>query len=363
MKKLFSIEYNENHKIIKIFSFRIKFQISKKQVPYINLNNRISIIIPIYNAEKYLCEAMDSVIAQTYKNLEIICINDGSTDNSLSIIKDYASKDKRIKIIDKPNSGYGVTVNTGIKQATGEYIAIFEPDDILSPNIYETLLKEITDNNLEVVKCNFYYYWAKKNKSKRSGLVSRCAQKKPFKALSHLKVFTCHASVWAALYKKDFLINNDIRFLETQGASFQDISFNFKILALANQIKLIDKPLLYYRQDNSISSINNPTKIYCVCDEYNELTHFLNKHNDIKTYLNTQKLVNQYRAYKWNLTRLDNKYKPEFLQKFSDTFKVCMVQKEITKDFYKSIKKSEINLLISDKDKYSKKYIMRKQHT
>ena len=355
LKQYFLIDF---FKILQqILGIKIKFENTKHNVSCITLNNKISIIIPIYNAEKYLYEAMNSVITQSYKNLEIICINDGSTDNSLSIIEDYALKDNRIKIINKLNSGYGATVNTGIKQATGDYIAIFEPDDILLPNIYENLLNEITNNNLEVVKCNFYYYWEKKNKSKRSGLVSQCSQKKPFNALTKLKIFSCHASVWAGLYKKSFLIDNDIRFLETPGASFQDMSFNFKVLALAKKIKLIKTPLLYYRQDNSSSSVNNPAKVYCICDEYNELTDFLNKHCDIKIYLNTQKLVNQYRAYKWNLNRLDNKYKPEFLQKFSDTFKNFMEQNEIKKDFYKSIKKSEINLLISDKNKYIKKYI------
>ena len=89
----------------------------------------ISIIIPVYNVEQYLDECMKSLINQTLKDIEIICINDGSTDNSLEILKGYAEKDDRIKIIDKENGGYGIAMNMGLKAATGEYIGILEPDD------------------------------------------------------------------------------------------------------------------------------------------------------------------------------------------------------------------------------------------
>ena len=92
---------------------------------------KISVIIPIYNAERYLREAMNSVINQSFADIEIICINDGSTDNSLEIINQYALKDERIKIIDKPNEGYGKTINRGLEEAKGEFAAVFEPDDIL----------------------------------------------------------------------------------------------------------------------------------------------------------------------------------------------------------------------------------------
>ena len=201
------------------------------------MNNTISVIIPIYNSEKYLREALDSVVAQSYKKLEIICINDGSTDNSLAIIQEYAKKDDRFVIIDKSNSGYGASVNLGISKSTGEYIAIFEPDDVLDENIYKILLEELISNNIDIVKCNFYNYWSKKNKLKRSGLIAKTSSKHVFHPKDNLKLFTCHASVWAGLYKKSFLTNNDIRFLETPGASFQDMSFFFKTIATTTKIK------------------------------------------------------------------------------------------------------------------------------
>ena len=318
---------------------------------------KISIIIPVYNAEKYLTEADDSVIAQSLQELEIICINDGSKDNSLKILQDYSLKDSRIKLFDKPNSGYGATVNLGIENARGEFIAIFEPDDILDKKIYEILYKEAVENDLDVVKCNFYNYWAKKNKIKRSGLVARTAREEVFNPKDNLLMLTNHASVWAGIYKKSFLDKNNIRFLETPGASYQDMSFNFKVITSCQKIKLINKPLLYYRQDNPSSSVNNPQKIYCVCDEYEEITKFLNNNPDLKKLYNTQKLVNQYRAYLWNIRRLDKSLQKEFLKKFSETFK--NFENEIKENFFDSINKSDYNMLIKNPDEYLYKVVRR----
>ena len=318
---------------------------------------KISVVIPVYNAEKYLREALDSVINQTFTDIEIICVNDGSKDNSLEIMQEYAQKDSRIKIIDKENQGYGATVNRGFAEAGGEFVAMFEPDDILCSNIYEKLYTNAIENNLDVVKCNFYNYWSKINKSKRSGLVLKCAKPKPFAPKDNLKALTCHASVWAGIYKKSFLDNNGIKFLETPGASYQDMSFNFKVYAMSPKIMLLKEPLLYYRQDNPNSSINNPKKAYCVCDEYQELTNFLNMHSDIKQNFNTQKLINQYNAYLWNIKKLDVSLQKEFLQRFSKEFKEFYDIKEITPDFYKKIKKTDLNLLMNKPERFYKKIV------
>ena len=318
---------------------------------------KISVIMPIYNAEKYLREALDSVTAQTFSEIEILCINDGSTDASLEIIKEYADKDPRIKIIDKSNSGYGATVNRGIDEAGGEFIAIFEPDDILEKNIYEILYKEALENNLDVVKCNFYNYWSKTGRKKKSGLISKCAKKEIFAPRDNLKIFTSHASVWAGIYKKSFLDKNNIRFLETPGASYQDMAFMFKVLASVDKMKLIDIPLLYYRQDNPASSINNPNKVYCVCDEYEELTRFLDGRNDLKEVFNTQKLINQYRAYLWNIRRLSEPLQETFLEKYSQTFKKIYNEGEIRPDFFKSITKKDFEDLINNPHKFFKRVV------
>lgn len=100
----------------------------------------VSVIVPIYNAEPFLDQCLKSISSQTHKNLEIICLNDGSTDESLSIMQTHAAQDNRMRVIDKPNQGYGATCNRGIEEASGQWIAIVEPDDWIEPGMYADML-------------------------------------------------------------------------------------------------------------------------------------------------------------------------------------------------------------------------------
>ena len=106
-----------------------------------NAQPAVSLLIPIYNVERYLPECLDSAVGQTLMDIEVICINDGSTDSSPEIISRYAAKDDRIKVIDKPNSGYGCSMNLGLQEATGEYVGILESDDFFEPDALESLYR------------------------------------------------------------------------------------------------------------------------------------------------------------------------------------------------------------------------------
>ena len=116
---------------------------------------KVSIVVPVYNVEKYLKECIKSCQNQTLKEIEIICVDDGSTDNSLEVIKSIASKDSRVKYISKKNSGYGNTMNRGFDAAVGEYIGICESDDYIEPDMYEILYNTAKINNLDVVKSDY----------------------------------------------------------------------------------------------------------------------------------------------------------------------------------------------------------------
>ena len=120
---------------------------------------KISVLVPIYNVEKYLEECLESIISQTLQDIEVICINDGSTDGSLKIIKKYAKNDPRFVIINKKNSGYGDSMNRGLAKATGEYIGIVESDDWVEKDMFESLYSLAKENEAEVVKSNFYNYF------------------------------------------------------------------------------------------------------------------------------------------------------------------------------------------------------------
>ena len=117
---------------------------------------KVSVIVPIYGVEKYLAEALDSLMAQTLDDIEFLLIDDGSKDNCASIIDEYAKKDVRFKAFHKQNSGYGATCNFGIEKAQGEYIAIFEPDDYIDKNMYQELYNLAIKDDCDIVKSSFF---------------------------------------------------------------------------------------------------------------------------------------------------------------------------------------------------------------
>ena len=193
---------------------------------------KVSVLVPIYNVEDYLPECLDSLVNQTLKEIEIICINDGSTDSSPEIIKSYMKKDKRVKIIDKKNSGYGDSMNQGLKKATGEYVGIVESDDFIELDGFEKLYGIAKKNDVEVVKSNFYEYFTEKHKDGgKSDMFLPNEVNKVIDPREHRHVFYEQPSIWSAIYRNDFLKKNDIAFLPSPGASYQDAGFNFKVWA------------------------------------------------------------------------------------------------------------------------------------
>ena len=266
--------------------------------------NTISILMPIYNASSYLRQALDSVVEQALDNIEIICINDGSTDDSLEIIQEYAKNDKRIIVIDKPNSGYGDSMNHGLGIAKGEYIAILEPDDWYEANILSILYGLAKQNNLDVIKCDFYQYSNQTQQNKQYHLFKPDQCNKVVDSNEDKFIYSLQPSIWSAIYKRSFLNKNNIRFLNTPGASYQDTSFNFKVFALAQRVMFMDTPLIHYRIDNNQSSINNIVKKLPNIDtEYDEIDDFVISHK-LSNELSKTAITCRYRTYLWAMEQL-----------------------------------------------------------
>lgn len=269
---------------------------------------KVSILIPICNVEKYLYQCLDSLVDQTFKDIEIICINDGSTDNSLSIIKDFATKDNRIVIIDKPNSGYGDSMNQGLSIAKGEYIGIVESDDFADAAMFEKLYQLTDKGSIDIVRSNYYRYWDTKGDAEC--FEAEITQyDKVISLFDEPSVLLIPPAIWSAIYRKAFLLKNNIRFLPTPGASYQDISFFIKTLCKAQKIVYTKDKFLHYRQDNASSSVKQCSlqKAKYVHTEFQECDKFLNKEQsrfkEIKSFYNTKKL----KSYLWNLYRVDDK--------------------------------------------------------
>ena len=274
--------------------------------------HKISVIVPCYNVEKYIHQCLESITNQTYSNLEIICIDDGSTDNTPAIIDKSASTDTRIKVIHKPNTGYGDTMNIGLDACTGDYIGIVESDDWIEPDMYETLLHAAIGNSLDIARCMWYENRQGKEKLKRFS----CAPvNEIFNPLTKQGIFRVQTSIWAALYRKDLLDQGDkIRFLTTPGASFQDTSFSFKAYSKAKRVMIVPRPLLHYRINES-SSVASSCKEECILDEWCEIGKWIEKHEEIKWHLCQTPLMPRYiyGGFIWNFNRLDDHTSKKFL--------------------------------------------------
>lgn len=282
----------------------------------------ISVIVPIYNVELYLEECLDSLIAQTYQNMEFLCINDGSTDSSLEILREYEKKDSRIKVFDKPNEGYGKTMNRGLEMAKSPWIGIVESDDFVESDMFEKLYEAARGSEAELVKCNFYKYKVKEGKNTE---YSKEYPKELFgreiSPLEHPEIYDAHNSVWAGLYRRSFLEENHIRFSETPGASYQDISFNFKVLSSVRKMKLIEDALLYYRTDNLQSSVYNPNKIFCMSDEIHAIEAYIKEQSkERQEKLWPICMRKKFYDYRWNYLRLSPEFQYAFLRLMSDEF-------------------------------------------
>ncbi len=319
-------------------------------------NPKISIIIPVYNVETYLSECLDSVINQTLHDIEIICINDGSTDNSLDILKEYSLKDCRVKIINKINSGYGHSMNIGIANAAGEYIGIIESDDFAELNMFEELYNLAKNNNADIVKSDWFNYWAENNKNIKANMLSNFETDKVINTSTNKALLSIQPSVWSAIYRRDFLTQNGISFLETPGASYQDTSFYIKSMMMAESVKITNSAYVHYRQDNMNASCKCKSKIYCICDEYDEVQNYMQKYPEKTNQYAELLAVLRYRAYWWNLKRIDKSLAQEFINRFQRDFKIIYDSGLCQEYFFKRNRRKEFFKLMNDKEQFFKIY-------
>lgn len=215
---------------------------------------KISVIIPVYNVEPYLRQCLDSVVNQTLKDIEIICIDDCSTDNSLEILKEYAQKDGRIVLIHmEVNQGAYVARNKGLEVASGEYIGFVDPDDYIELNTYEVSYNTARQNDADIVVFGGKSFGKVEAWADKELTTPDCTYRKDFiKALLYTKGARLH--VWNKIYKKSLLDSNKVTFVE--GRTGFDMVFNFKVFPLAKTIIFISDKFCHWRKgvDSSISA-------------------------------------------------------------------------------------------------------------
>lgn len=256
------------------------------------MNDLISVIIPIYNTEKYLSECIESITNQTYKNLEILLINDGSKDKSIVICNKYKNKDKRIKVIDKENSGVSDTRNLGIKKSTGKYIIFIDSDDFIEKDMMKKMYEEAIEKKADVVRCLANIYDKENNikKEKMPKFENRLLTKKDLKT----EIYEFCTPSGINCYSPLLLIKKEkIVLFDTNLTMMEDTEFYIRLLLKIDSIYFMKEYLYNYRYNESSSSknINNCKKnIYGIIDSGNKIKQVLLKKQLLT--LEIEKLIN-----------------------------------------------------------------------
>lgn len=243
---------------------------------------KVSIIVPVCNVEQYLSTCLDSILAQTLEDIEVICVDDSSSDQSPAILDDYTKRDSRMRVIHKDNRGYGHSMNVGIDAASGEYIGIVESDDCILPNMYETLYSTAKNNDLDFVKSDVIFWWEtirytceyhKEDLNPYYGRVLDSSNRKLF--------FQFFMNTWTGIYKRSFLNENSIRHNETPGAAYQDNGFWIQTLSFCERAMWLKDAFYLYRQDNPLASIKSKSNVLTMVNEYNFVSKILTeKHKE-----------------------------------------------------------------------------------
>ena len=325
---------------------------------------KLSIIVPVYNVEKYLPKCLESLIKQTLKDIEIICVNDGSMDNSLTILKEFASKDSRIRIINNQHQGVAKTRNTGIEQSTGEYIGFVDSDDYIDIDFFEKLYNSATKSNSDIAiasilkhKNFFNIYNAKYTKEETAitiqDKIKLCEDKKHF-----------FFYAWNKIYHSGFIKENNIKFSE--GQIYEDVMFAIKALYYSNKIiSVYGTKYHYIEHENSLTKYKDKTgeKEQDLIKAYSELQEFCNSKNiEIPERLNyyTKEnfgfILNLYKGKYQSKIQLFNIFTIATISNYSETrnlitilgFKIKIAKREIAKERQENVfyqyKKDKIDI-------------------
>ena len=244
---------------------------------------KVSVIVPVYNVEKYLIQCLNSISMQTLQDIEIICVDDGSTDSSSQILKEYSRKEHRLRIIHQENAGAGAARNTGLAAASGKYLSFLDADDFFEPDMLEKAYWAAEADNADFVVFKSDQYYTDKNVFKSVDWVVRENALPPFHPISYqqmtdniFKVFVGWA--WDKLYCREFIDRLNLRFQPLRTSN--DMYFVFSALIMAERISIITDVLAHQRRDAEDSlSKTRENSWWCFHDALIALRNYLQEHN------------------------------------------------------------------------------------
>lgn len=281
---------------------------------------RLSIIMPVHNAGKYLERSITSILNQSITDWELCVVDDGSTDNSVEIIKGFMASDSRIKLLSREEKGYGITMNNLLDMCEGEYICDVDPDDWIESDMFEIMVNAIEDNSCDIVKCGFMYELPdglqQYEQIKETDIF--CPIELPYH--NRIEWFCQQTAIWSQIYSRDFLNRNSIRLHETSGAAFQDTAFIFKCNCYAKRVKAIDKMLYHYNKTNANSSTAKQDEPFATSIEFRWMHKFLDEHPEFAVKTRSILIRQQFGGCMWNMMRIKEEDERQFALMLKDDF-------------------------------------------
>lgn len=307
----------------------------------------ISVIIPVYNVEDYLYVCLNSVLKQTYKDFEIICIDDVSTDSSLEILEYFEKKDSRIKVLkNDSNNGPGFSRNRGLEVAQGKYVSFLDGDDWLSSNAFEILIEKVEKDNLDLLLFKNIVYYEEPHKFGFEAYYNMEFMNKfenqvfTHRDLDKTKLFYMSNAPWNKFYLKSFLDDNNIRF-PNENLIHEDNPFFYKAITSAKRISIIDNYLHNRRRrPGSITTLNNERIFDNIGMMYNVLDVFLEDEElyeyykkEVLTYIFSFVFMGKY-------NQIDDEFKEEFYKRVQEAYKVYIKKYDLYKDIKENVDES-----------------------
>ena len=314
----------------------------------------ISVIIPVYNVEKYLYVCLNSILKQTYQDFEIICIDDASTDSSLEILKYFEKKDSRIKVLkNDSNKGQGYSRNRGLELAQGKYISFLDGDDWLSPDAFEILIQKAEQDNLDLLMFkNIVYYEEHHDFGFERYYDMEFMNKFENQIFTHwdldkTKLFAMTNGSVNKFYLKSFLDENNIRF-PNENLIHEDNPFFYKLITSAKRVSIINKYLYNRRRrPGSIMTLNNERLFDNIDISYKILDVFL-ENEELYEYYKKEVLTYIFSIFRGKYNQIEDEFKDDFFNAVQDAYKVYIKKYELYKDIAENVDKSVLDFFKFD---------------
>lgn len=320
---------------------------------------QVSVVMPSLNVRPYIRECIESVMASSLTDIEIICVDAGSEDGTLEILREYAEIDERIRILVSPQKSYGFQMNMGLDAARGKYLAIVETDDVIEQTKYEDLFSVAEKNELDIVRADFRSF--KGNGEDRVfkylpviGEPRLLEYNTVIDPAQSPEVLYTAVYIWTGIYNLEFIRKNGIRFHESPGASYQDNGFWFITTCCAHRMMFLNRSYYNLRRDRPESSCYSKSKVYCLCEEYDFIRNELRKRPELEKRYAPMCAMKRFSNYEWTYRRIADEFKEDFLKRFTEDFRKLREDGEICEELYRPEDVLRLRAVLDSPDTYQR---------